>query len=94
MRVNDFHCAVLKHYADGDFAHLIAQEEISRAEIDELGDSLLAFMLVELSEEEDCGEVETGIERLTQGRDDLVLALAAREALQAATGATVREGEA
>lgn len=59
MRINAFHRAVLKRYADGDFAHLIEQEEVSSAEI-----------------------------------DDLDVALVALEGLQAATGATVREGEA
>lgn len=94
MRINAFHRAVLKHYADGDGAHLIEQEQISRVEIDDFGDSPQALMLIELSGKEGCDKVETGIARLTHGRDDFDFALAALEALQAATGATAREEEA
>lgn len=93
MQINDFHRVVLKDYHNGDFAHFAEQERITRAELVELGDSLLVFLLIELSEEEDCENVGTGIQRLMTARDDLDAALAALGVLQALqiNGAPERE---
>lgn len=92
MRINGLHRAVLKDYADGDVGHLAKEDEISDPR--DLGDSLLTFMLIELSGKEDCDDVATGIERLTQGRDDLDVALKALEALLAAMPARLAESQA
>lgn len=80
MKLNDMHRAVLRDYADGDFAYLVEQDSIN--EIDQLDDTLLIFILVELSSEEDCESLSEGISRITRVRDDLDVCLIALEHLQ------------
>lgn len=80
MKLNDMHRAVLRDYADGDFAYLAEQEFIT--EVDQLGDTLLTFILIELSVEEDCESLEDGISRMTRARDDLDICLIALDQLQ------------
>ncbi len=67
--LNDYQKHVLRTYADGDFAYLADQETLAR-DFD-FGDTLLNFLMVELSTEEDCDEADVAIQRLTTARDDI-----------------------
>jgi len=71
--------AVLQDYANGDFGYLISAGEIP--DVKDLGDSLLSFILIELSDSEDCENTEQGVSRLNKGKDELDVALLALEKL-------------
>lgn len=77
MKLNPMQRAVLKDYADGDYAnHFDEDEHIDLALLD-LGDGLLTFMLTELSTDQDCDSIETGVGRLLTAKDDIDVALLA-----------------
>lgn len=66
---DDFQKTVLNSYVGGEFAN------IKPSEVDTCDDSLLKFLLIELSKAEDCGSIEeaigridTAIEQLTEVR--------------------------
>ena len=52
-------CKILKYYADGDFSHIQTEEELENC-----GDGLLKFLMLELSAEEDCEDEEEAYRRL------------------------------
>ena len=67
MALNSAQKKMLEVYASGDFAHLI--EEVAKgtdaiALSRDLGDGLLTFLLIELSNNEDCDSDETALDRL------------------------------
>jgi len=67
----DHHKPFLSLYSDGDFAHLQMANEISSEDLDELGDGLLRFILVETSSGEDCEDGEEAIRRLEKAALEL-----------------------
>lgn len=73
MILNEIQKAVLKDYSDGEFAHLIEEfdgvEFFPRENID--GDTFLVFLMVELSDDEDCDNVEEALYRMTVVRKDI-----------------------
>lgn len=79
MILNAFQKAVLEDYSDGDFSYLI--EDGAIANVRDLGDSLLSFMLIELSTQEGCTTIDDAVSRLNSGRDDIDVALEAMEKL-------------
>lgn len=87
IKLNDMHQAVLTDYMDGEFAYLIGSENHDSYVLidhEHLPDTLLRFILIELSESEDCENVEMGIDRMSNAKDDLIVVLAALEKLQEA----------
>lgn len=91
MIINEFHRAILADYGDGDFAHLAQQVELSQEDLEDLGDGLLRFLLVELSDEEDCEDHHVAVGRIYNAREDLDVALAALETLHEAMEAKIEE---
>jgi hypothetical protein len=75
MILNKWQKEVLRDYGDGEFAHYAETDEISNPLV--LGDTLLSFMLIELSEEEDCDSPEEGIKRLHRAHMDIQVAMTA-----------------
>jgi hypothetical protein len=73
MILNKWQKEVLRDYGDGDFAHYADTDEISNPLA--LGDTLLSFILIELSEEEDCDSPEEGIKRLHRAHMDIQVAM-------------------
>jgi hypothetical protein len=73
--INAFQRTALKVYAEGDFDHLKTYDYK-----DEYGDSLLSFVLAELSDNEDCESLDMAIDRIQSGIDDLQAVLAALQA--------------
>lgn len=69
MKLNRFQRAILETYADGDFRHLLDEEMIE--DVYNLGDSLLSFILIELSDYEYCEDQTTAIARMEYGQLDL-----------------------
>lgn len=55
---DDIQQVVVESYANGEFMGL------QPAEVDDCGDGLLRFLLIELSKGEDCDSFETAIDRL------------------------------
>ena len=80
MKLNYMQKVVLRDYGDGDYAYLIDEGEIQDHRT--LGDSLLSFMLVELSNDEDCQDIDEGLNRLLRGHKDLTVAMQALAALK------------
>lgn len=75
--INSFQRIALTVYADGDFDYLKTYDYK-----DEYGDSLLSFVLAELSDNEDCESLAMAIDRIQSGIDDLQAVLAALQATQ------------
>lgn len=79
MILNPFQKAILKDYADGDFADLIHEGHIEN--LHDLGDTLLSFMLIELSNSEDCKSAAEASERLGIAHKQIEVAMLALDAL-------------
>src|SRR4051794_26840424 len=81
--LNGFQKSVLKTYAGGDFAHYIEIDEQGkfrddhefRDELAVCGDTLLRFLMVELSEEEGCDSIDEACNRTRSAIEDLTGAL-------------------
>lgn len=67
--------AVASTYGGGDYAHL-ADNEHWRHDIEDCGDSLFRFLMIELSDAEDCDSRELAEKRICMAIDDLQGALA------------------
>lgn len=63
---NDAQKAVLRTYANGDFAHLceVTDEKTLADELEHCGDGLLRFLIVELSSKEDCDSLQEAQQRI------------------------------
>lgn len=78
IRINMMQFAVLHDYADGLYASEFDLEEVVLAQrIFELGDPLLTFILIELSDDTECDSIEVGAGRMALAKDDLDVCLGA-----------------
>lgn len=68
--LNAYQKAALRTYANGDYAYLIDKLDLDIYK-DALGDTLLKFILIELSTGEGCEDVDDAMNRMEQARDDL-----------------------
>lgn len=75
IAMNVYQRAVAKTYGQGDFAH-VADLVDWRAELDELGDSLFKFLMIELSTSEGCNSQAEALNRLRIATRDLEQAAA------------------
>lgn len=91
MKLNEMQKAVLRDYADGQFAYLIDTDLTAWKHHEIFDDMLLIFILMELSDNEDCENVDMGTDRLTCAKDDIDVALQALEKLQEAIAAKIEE---
>lgn len=80
MILNSFQKAVLGTYQNGDFAYLADDGVI--ADPYDLGDTLLTFLLIELSTGEDCDTLEDADGRLRSANKDIKAGLKAIKALR------------
>lgn len=90
MILNDYQKAVLADYDDGEFAHLIEEGAIENPL--GLGDTLLSFMLIELSDSEGCENIEIAWHRLDTAKDEIDVALKALMKIYEAMREQIREG--
>lgn len=72
--MNAWQRAVCRNYGNGDYKHLIFSPRWL-AQLDDVGDTLFTFLMIELSTAEDCEDAETALQRLQSARDDLDLAI-------------------
>lgn len=72
-RPNRYQRAVAQTYADGMFLHLLEQGHW-RSEVPNCGDTLFAFLMIELSCREDCTDLETALSRTARAAEDLQMA--------------------
>lgn len=74
MRFNRCQTAALATYCNGDFDYLVhhTPQALLRREIQRCGDTLVAFMLQELSNENDCTSPDEGVRRLTNAAQSLL----------------------
>ena len=71
--INKAQAKCLEKYAQGDFAHLLeieSQSEFKDA-IENCGDGLLRFLIVELSASEDCDGSATALNRVSKAITEL-----------------------
>ena len=85
MQLNDWQKAVARTYGDGDYGHFEVEGKISDDDLEQCGDTLFAFLMLELSDAEDCDSSEEAIRRLESARRQLDEAIEALEALPPAT---------
>jgi hypothetical protein len=64
MSLNRMQKAVVKNYACGEYEHCKTINDVT-------GDTLLKFILIELSDSEDCENIGQGISRMTTAKDDI-----------------------
>lgn len=86
MKLNDMQRAVLKDYANGEFAGFLDYEDnpmtnFDKEDFDTMGDGLLTFILIELGNKEDCENAHQGIDRMRRARDELDLCVELLEKL-------------
>lgn len=77
LTLNDVQRKVIEVYGKGDFSHVTMQQEL-----DECGDGLFRFLMVELSSSEDCTDVETACQRVANAIGDLENVLQHLETLE------------
>lgn len=68
--MNAWQKAVCETYGDGDYRHLKRSPRWREA-LDDVGDTLFRFLMIELSDAEDCEDTETALQRLERARDDI-----------------------
>jgi hypothetical protein len=68
--MNPWQKAVCETYAHGDYRHL-KRNSRWQDKLDDLGDTLFSFLMIELSDAEDCEDAETALQRLEAARDDI-----------------------
>lgn len=81
MILNAWQKAVAHTYGGGDYSYLIEQAEVSREDLADCGDTLFVFLMVELSDQEDCDYQEEAVRRVARARDQINSAIAVLEAL-------------
>jgi hypothetical protein len=79
--LNAWQKAIARTYGGGDYAHLTEQAKVSHEELADCGDTLFEFLMIELSDQEDCEDQEEAVRRMVQARDQLDNAIAVLEAL-------------
>lgn len=78
--LNDWQKEIARHYGSGDYAYLAERGEISRTDLDDCGDTLFRFLMVELADKEDCDTLEEAIRRCESARQQLDDAIGVLEA--------------
>lgn len=81
MRLNTWQMAIVRTYGDGDYAYLADRGNISSSDLEDCGDTLFRFLIVELANSEDCESLEEAIRRVGRARDQLDDAIGVLEAL-------------
>lgn len=62
--MNAFQKKLCETYAGGEFAHFAEKPDQWRDAIKDCGDGLFSFLMIELSDKEDCENLDTAIQRL------------------------------
>ncbi|WP_414463335.1 hypothetical protein [Hyphomicrobium sp. DY-1] len=78
--MNKWQAAVCATYGGGDYRHLRRSPRWKDA-LDDVGDGLFRFLMIELSSGEDCTDAATALRRLASAQADIDTAIAAVTAL-------------
>jgi hypothetical protein len=81
MQLNDWQRAIARNYGDGDYVQFAIDGEISDVDLDQCGDTLFVFLMLELSDTEDSDSTEEAIRRIESARRQLDAAIGALEIL-------------
>lgn len=81
MILNAWQKAIARTYDNGDYSYLAEQTEVSREELANCGDTLFVFLMIELSDQEDCSDQDDAVRRVARARDQLDGTIAVLEAL-------------
>jgi hypothetical protein len=80
MVLNDWQRAVARTYGDRDYAHFDVDGKMSDDDLSQCGDTLFIFLMLELSDAEDCDSSEEAIRRVESACRQLDDAIDALEA--------------
>lgn len=80
VALNAWQKVIARHYGGGDYAYFAEKGEISAADLNGCGDTLFRFLIIELSEREDCDTLDEGIRRCENARQQLDDAISVLEA--------------
>lgn len=85
FELTEWQKAAARAYGGGDFAYLADQTFASREafeeEIENLGDTLFVFVMVELDKNEDCDTADEAVRRLNTSLSELQTVISAIEAM-------------
>ena len=71
VALNAWQKQIARSYGGGDYAYLAERSEIGPAALDDCGDTLFRFLMVELADSEDCDTLEEAIRRCESARQQL-----------------------
>ena len=77
-KMNAFQRKACEVYGGGDYAHLVDDIDWKTSAIG-CGDTLFQFILIELSDAEDCSDLATACERMDSAQRDIGVVLRALE---------------
>lgn len=71
--INEAQATCLKFYDGGDHEYLLSMDSETKFKeaLDDCGDGLLRFLIVELSASEDCESTDEAIDRLSRAIEDI-----------------------
>jgi len=83
FELSDWQKAAARAYGGGDFAYIadqtFASREAFKQEIENVGDTLFVFVLVELDKSEDCDTADEAVRRLNTSLSELQTVISAIE---------------
>ncbi len=80
IHMNSYQAAVADHHGGGDFEYF-PQLENWRKQLDDCGDGLFRFLMIELADAEDCNSKAEALRRLNNAARDIAAAIDAVDAL-------------
>lgn len=80
IHMNSYQTAVARQYGLGDFNDYPEREDW-RKDLDDCGDGLFRFLMIELADSEDCNSKYEAIHRLENAARDIAAAIHAIDAL-------------
>jgi len=67
---NEIQQSILKAYQNGEFAYL-CEPNATEKDLEKCGDGLLRFVIIEVSDSEDCDSAKEAYKRISRAADDL-----------------------
>jgi len=81
VALNAWQKEIARSYGGGDYAYLAEKGEIGAPDLDDSGDTLFRFLMIELADSEDCDTLDEAIRRCENARQQLDDAISVLQAL-------------
>ena len=92
MQLNSYQRAILMGYHNGQHSHLAAKKEIDLHELDEIGDPLLTYLMVELIDADKPDGLQQTINTFITSRDELDVCIRVLEQINNAISSRLSAG--